>query len=108
MLYINDYRLYALQYYLYSTLNKADEIRRLIALGVDTGTESPPQRDHEIRPHLRSHRPDRPALSLRAEVFCERHHHRCRKRIRKKSTVISYSGLSLVETQGLEPGTSRM
>lgn len=44
MLYINDYRLYTLQYYLYSTLNKADEIRRLIALGVDTGTESPPAR----------------------------------------------------------------
>ena len=42
MLYINDYRLYTLQYYLYNTLNKADEIRRLIALGVDTGTESPP------------------------------------------------------------------
>lgn len=42
MLYISDYRLYTLQYYLYSTLNKADEIRRLIALGVDTGTESPP------------------------------------------------------------------
>ena len=42
MLYINDYRLYTLQYYLYNTLNKADKIRRLIALGVDTGTESPP------------------------------------------------------------------
>ena len=42
MLYINDYLLYTLQYYLYSTLNKTDEIRRMIALGVDTGTESPP------------------------------------------------------------------
>lgn len=42
MLYINDYWLYTLQYYLYNTLNKAAEIRRLIALGVDTGTESPP------------------------------------------------------------------
>lgn len=42
MLYINDYRLYTLQYYLYNTLNKADEIRRLITLDVDTGTESPP------------------------------------------------------------------
>ena len=42
MLYISDYRLYTLQYYLYNTLNKAEEIRRLISLGVDTGTESPP------------------------------------------------------------------
>lgn len=30
MLCINDYRLYTLQYYLYNTLNKADEIHRLI------------------------------------------------------------------------------
>ncbi len=42
MLYISDYHLYTLQYYLYNTLNKAEEIRRLISLGVDTGTESPP------------------------------------------------------------------
>ncbi len=42
MLYISDYRLYTLQYYLYNTLNKAEEIRRLIALGVDTGNETPP------------------------------------------------------------------
>lgn len=42
MLYISDYRLYTLQYYLYNTLNRAEELRRLIALGVDTGMESPP------------------------------------------------------------------
>ena len=43
MLYINDYKLYTLQYHLYVLLNKAEEIRRLLEMGVAvTEMDTPP------------------------------------------------------------------
>ena len=38
MLYITDYRLFTLQYYLYNILNQANEIKRIMELG---GTVNP-------------------------------------------------------------------
>lgn len=43
MLYINDYKLYTLQYHLYVLLNKAEEIRRMLEMGATvTGMDTPP------------------------------------------------------------------
>lgn len=43
MLYINDYKLYTLQYHLYVLLNKAEEIRRMLEMGATvTEMDTPP------------------------------------------------------------------